>query len=157
MDDPGQPRLTEQEGHLDSDTRFAVTWFETHGLEEVAYGDAETLATARGVSVAGVAEAGLILSRAGKVRLRQRDELAAGWNPQADKRPTAWEAVQHLARINDQEGADAAGRLMAQLQASASGDLADSARQLAYRLYGICERKGWSSEGQVLGESHARG
>ncbi|MBB5233181.1 DUF1156 domain-containing protein [Deinococcus budaensis] len=141
--------LAEQEGHLDSDTRFAVTWFETHGLEEAAYGDAETLATARGVSVAGVAEAGLILSRAGKVRLKRRDELAAGWNPQADKRPTAWEAVQHLARINDQEGADAAGRLMAQLQASASGDLADSARQLAYRLYGICERKGWSSEGQV--------
>ncbi|MFK7604169.1 hypothetical protein ACI3L1_18390 [Deinococcus sp. SM5_A1] len=136
--------FSEQEGHLDEDTRFAVTWFESHGTEEAAYGDAETLATARGVSVAGVQEAGLIVARAGKVRLRTRDELPQDWTPQTDKRPTAWEAVQHLARINAKDGADAAGVLMAQL-----GELADSARQLAYRLYGICERKGWSAEGQV--------
>lgn len=136
--------LAEQEGHLDEDTRFAVTWFEAHGMNEAAYGDAETLATARGVSVAGVQEAGLILSKAGRVRLKRRDELAADWNPQTDKHPTTWEAVQHLARINDEQGAEAAGALMAQL-----GDLADAARQLAYRLYGICERKGWSAEGQV--------
>ncbi|MDV6373668.1 DUF1156 domain-containing protein [Deinococcus arenicola] len=136
--------FSEQEGHLDEDTRFAVTWFESHGTEEAAYGDAETLATARGVSVAGVQDAGLIVARAGKVRLRTRDELSQDWSPQTDKRPTAWEAVQHLARINAKDGADAAGVLMAQL-----GELADSARQLAYRLYGICERKGWSAEGQV--------
>lgn len=136
--------LAEQEGHLDDQTRFAVTWFETHGLEEAAYGDAETLATARGVSVAGVQEAGLILAKAGKVRLVRRDEMPADWTPQGDKHPTAWEAVQHLARVNDAQGAEAAGALMTGL-----GDLADSARQLAYRLYGICERKGWSAEGQV--------
>lgn len=136
--------LAEQEGHLDEDTRFAVTWFETHGMQEGAYGDAETLATARGVSVVGVAEAGLLVAKGGKVRLKAREELNPDWTPQADHRPTAWEAVQHLARINDAQGAEAAGVLMAQL-----GDLADNARQLAYRLYGICERKGWSAEGQV--------
>lgn len=136
--------LAESEGQLDADTRFAVTWFETHGMNEAAYGDAETLATARGVSVAGVQEAGLILAKAGKVRLVRRDEMPEDWTPQTDKHPTAWEAVQHLAYINDRQGADAAGVLMSKL-----GDLADSARQLAYRLYGICERKGWSTEGQV--------
>lgn len=136
--------LAEQEGHLDEDTRFAVTWFETHGTAEAAYGDAETLATARGVSVSGVVEAGLITARAGRVKLVAREEMPTDWTPQTDKHPTAWEAVQHLARINDAQGAEAAGELMAQL-----GDLADSARQLAYRLYGICERKGWSAEGQV--------
>lgn len=136
--------LAEQEGHLDDQTRFAVTWFETHGTAEAAYGDAETLATARGVSVSGVVEAGLITARAGRVKLVAREEMPTDWRPQTDKHPTAWEAVQHLARINDAQGAEAAGELMAQL-----GDLADSARQLAYRLYGICERKGWSTEGQV--------
>ena len=141
--------LAEQEGYLDDQTRFAVTWFETHGMNEGVYGDAETLATARGVSVAGVQEAGLIVAKAGRVRLRGREELDPDWTPQTDKHPTAWEAVQHLARINDAQGADAAGGLMAQLGGSAGGDLADSARQLAYRLYGICERKGWSAEGQV--------
>ena len=136
--------LAEQEGHLDDQTRFAVTWFETHGTAEAAYGDAETLATARGVSVSGVVEAGLITARAGRVKLVAREEMPTDWTPQTDKHPTAWEAVQHLARINVAQGAEAAGELMAQL-----GDLADSARQLAYRLYGICERKGWSAEGQV--------
>lgn len=136
--------LAESEGHLDADTRFAVTWFETHGMEEGPYGDAEQIATARGVSVAGVQEAGLFVAKSGRARLLKREEMPEGWTPQTDKHPTTWEAVQHLARINNEQGAAAAGELMAQL-----GDMADDARQLAYRLYGICERKGWSTEGQV--------
>lgn len=141
--------LSEQEGGLDADTRFAVTWFETHGLAEAPYGDAETIATPKGISVAGVVEAGLIVARGGKVRLLKRDELSPDWNPSTDKRPTTWEAVQHLARINADQGAEAAGVLLAQLRSVPSGDLAEPARQLAYRLYGICERKGWSAEGQM--------
>jgi putative DNA methylase len=136
--------FSEQEGHLDEDTRFAVTWFETHGMSEANYGDAETLATARGVSVQGVVEAGLIAARAGRVRLLRRDELPQDWTPGKDHRPTAWEAVQHLTRALEDGGEERAGELMAQL-----GTLAESARELAYRLYGICERKGWSQDGQA--------
>jgi putative DNA methylase len=136
--------FSEQEGSLDEDTRFAVTWFETHGMNEANYGDAETLATARGVSVRGVVEAGLIAARAGRVRLLRRNELPEGWTPGKDHRPTAWEAVQHLTRALEDGGEERAGELMAQL-----GTLAESARELAYRLYGICERKGWSQDGQA--------
>ena len=136
--------FSEQEGSLDEDTRFAVTWFETHGMTEASYGDAETLATARGVSVQGVVEAGLIKAQGGRVRLLRRDELPEGWTPKADKTPTAWEAVQHLTRSLDDGGEESAGALMATL-----GTLAESARDLAYRLYGICERKGWSADGQA--------
>lgn len=136
--------LTEQEAHLDAPTRFAVTWFETHGMNEASYGDAELLATARGVSVRGVEEAGLIVARGGRVRLLRREELRPDWTPQSDARPTVWEAVQHLIRALDEGGEAKAGELMVTL-----GGMAEAARDLAYRLYGICERKGWSAEGQA--------
>lgn len=55
----------EEEGEFDADTRFAVTWFESHCFEEGPYGEAETLATARAVSVSGVQEAGVLKSGAG--------------------------------------------------------------------------------------------
>ena len=60
--------LSEQESEYDSDTRFAITWFETHGMETGPYGTAETLATARGVAVDGVRDAGILQSGGGKVR-----------------------------------------------------------------------------------------
>lgn len=140
--------LAEFEGSLDADSRFAVSWFESFGLDDAPYGEAEKMATPRGVSVAGVAEAGLIVAKAGKVRLIKREELPEDWNPLNDSRLTAWETVQQLARVNMDKGAVAAGELMAQVKAAGPHDVSESARQLAYRLYGICERKGWSTEGQ---------
>lgn len=134
--------FNEQEGHLDEYTNFAVKWFETHGMNEAAYGEAELLATARGVSVPGVVAAGILEAKAGRARLRRRDELPADWDPHAE-RPTAWEAVQHLIRALDSGGEARAGEFLAKL-----GDLGDAARDLAYRLYQICERKGWAQEAQ---------
>ena len=136
--------FSEQEGHMDEYTRFAVTWFESFGMEEDVYGKAEQIATARGVSVQGVADAGLFVARGGHARLLKRSELNPDWDPQMDTRPTVWEAVQHLVRAQEAGGDQQAGVLLARL-----GGLADGARNLAYRLYGICERKGWSQEGQA--------
>lgn len=133
--------LSEQEGEYDPDTRFAITWFETHGMDEGPYGVAETLATARGVAVRGVQEAGILVAKGGKVRLLRREELPADWNPATGTRPTVWESTQNLIRTMQTQGEVAAGALLPQL-----GTLADTARDLAYRLYGICERKKWAEE-----------
>lgn len=105
------------------------------------YGDAETLSKARNTSVKGLARSGVVAARAGKVRLLRRDELNAGWTLAEDQRPTVWEATQHLIRALDQGGEAAAGELLRQL-----GGAAEPARDLAYRLYAICERKGWAQE-----------
>jgi putative DNA methylase len=136
--------LTEQEGDFDADSRWAVTWFDQHGFEEGPYGVAETLSKARNTSVEGLVEAGIIWSKAGKVRLLKREELPSDWNPEHDTRLTVWESVQHLIRVLEGEGEAAAGHLLLKL-----GPMGDVVRELAYRLYALCERKKWSQEAQA--------
>ena len=128
--------LAEQEGDFDADSRWALAWFEQSGFAEGEYGVAETLSTAKNTSVAGMVEAGILTSRGGKVRLLRPDELPADWDPATDLRLTAWEVVHHLIRVLEVGGESAAAALVATL-----GSHAETARELAYRLYTLCERK----------------
>jgi len=133
--------LSEAEGAVDSHTRFALTWFEQRGMQDGPYGEAESVAIARNVSVHGVQDAGILEARAGKVRLLPREKLAEDWDPATDGRLTDWEVVQHLIRALQTEGETGAARLLARI-----GERGEGARDLAYRLYGICERKKWAEE-----------
>lgn len=133
--------LTEQESDYDRETRWALVWFEERMYETGDYGRAEVLANAKGVSVRGVEDAGILSSHGGKVRLLGRNEIDPHWDPAADKRITVWEVTQQLIHRLDQRGQDAAAELVARV-----GGLADTARELAYRLYTLCERKGWTEE-----------
>lgn len=133
--------LTEQEGEFDADTRWAITWFEQFGAGEGLYGVAETLSKAKNTSVAGLVEAGLLVAKGGKVRLLRRDELPTDWNPSTDKRLTVWETAQHLIRALERDGENGAASILAKL-----GERGQIARDLAYRLYTLCERKGWAEE-----------
>jgi putative DNA methylase len=136
--------LAEQEGDYDSYTRMAIALFETHGMSEAPYGDAETLATAKGTSVAALVDAGILRSGRGRVALLARNTLPEDWDPARDTRLTVWEITQHLIRALDTGGQDAAARLL-----RAVGPPADAARDLAYRLYTVCERKGWTTDAQA--------
>ena len=133
--------LAEQEGEYDSDTRWALAWFEQFGHEHGIYGLAETLSKAKNTSIDGLAQAGFLEARGGKVRLLRRDELDQNWDPAKDKRLSAWEAAQYLIKTLDKEGEKGAGALLEKL-----GSFGEIARDLAYRLYTICERKGWAQE-----------
>lgn len=133
--------LSEQEGELDNDTRFAVTWYENYGFNAASYGDAETLAKARNVSVSGVVEAGILHSAAGKVRLLKRSELQPDYDPLKDERFTVWEAMQYLIKHIEEHGEQSAAEFLKKL-----GPVGEQARALAYRLYSSCERRGWAEE-----------
>jgi putative DNA methylase len=128
--------LTEQEGDFDADSRWALSWFEQFGFAEGDFGVADVLARAKNTSVGGLVEAGVVASRAGKVRLLKPRELPAEWDPAADTRLTAWEMVHHLIRVLEAGGEGAAAELVTKL-----GAKAEVARELAYRLYTLCERK----------------
>ena len=133
--------LAEQEGDFDADTRWAVAWFEQEGFNQGEFGVAETLSKAKNTSVDGMIEAGILNAGAGKVRLLRPAELPDDWNPETDRRRTVWEMVHHLIRVHSQSGEEEAAQLLAKLRADA-----ESARELAYRLYRICEQKNRAQE-----------
>ena len=110
--------LAEQEGDFDADTRWALAWFEQSGFD-----------------------AGIVSSKSGKVRLLKPDELPGDWDPAADARLTTWECVHQLVRALGAGGEAGAAALAGRL-----GARAEAARELAYRLYTICERKKRASD-----------
>jgi putative DNA methylase len=91
--------LAEQEGDFDADSRWALAWFEQYGFTSAEYGVAETLSKAKNTSVTGMVEAGILSSKAGKVRLLKPTDLPEDWDPTTDKRLTVWEMVHHLIRV----------------------------------------------------------
>ena len=133
--------LAEQEGEFDAASRWAVAWFDQHGFGEGDFGDAETLSKAKNVSVQGLVEASMLESRRGVVRLLPPGELPEAWEPKPGV-STAWETVHHLVRVLESGGESGAALLAAK-----AGSAAEEARNLAYRLYTICERRKRPSEG----------
>ncbi|MDE0170778.1 MAG: DUF1156 domain-containing protein [bacterium] len=128
--------LSAEETEFDSDTRWALTWYEQFGGDPAPFGDAETLSKAKNTSVVGVVQAGIAESKAGKVRLISRDELDEEWDPLTDRRLTVWEVAQHLiARLGNSETE------AAELLRKVGGGMGDRARRLAYLLYQVADRK----------------
>ncbi|MEO8411715.1 MAG: hypothetical protein ABI478_14200, partial [Propionivibrio sp.] len=129
--------LAEQEGDFDADSRWALTWFEQTGFAEGDFGVAEQLSKSKNTSVGGLVEAGILHAKAGKVRLLKPAELPDHWDPASDPRLNVWEIVHHLIRVLEA----AAAALVAKL-----GSRAETARELCYRLYTLCERKKRANE-----------
>jgi putative DNA methylase len=127
---------------FDAETRWATTWFEENGMNEGRYGQAEQLSKSRNTSVDRLERAGIIAQRPEWVSLRPRDQLDDSWDPTTDRRLTVWEITQHLIRRLDLGGEGASADLLRQVGLG----LGDTAKELAYRLYLVCDRKGWAKE-----------
>jgi putative DNA methylase len=135
------------EDDFDGDTQFCLHWFEQHGWDTGKFGEADTLARAKGTSVDGVKAAGVIESGGGNVRLLKWKEYQADWNPSLDTRIPVWEALHQLIRVYSSKGDAGAGKVL-----KACSGKAEAARQLAYRLYTLCERKGWAEDARAYNE-----
>jgi putative DNA methylase len=133
--------LAEQEGEFDADTRWALAWFEQFGMSEGPFGEADVLSRAKNTSVNGLEQAGIVKARGGKVRLLSRKELSQEWDPVSDKRLTVWEVTQHLIRTLEEKGEIGVAEIVSKL-----GGIGETAKDLAYRLFTLCERKGWAKE-----------
>jgi putative DNA methylase len=128
--------LAEQEGDFDEDSRWALTWFEQFGFGDGEYGVAEQLSKSKNTALGSLVEVGIIASKSGKVRLLKPNELNSNWDPSVETRLTIWEIVHQLIRALESGGEGAAGAIAAKL-----GSHAETARELCYRLYTLCERK----------------
>jgi putative DNA methylase len=135
------------EDDFDHDTQFCLAWFEQHGWAEGKYGDADVLARAKGTSVGGLVDAGVVDSGGGNLRLFKWAELPRDWSPESDTRVPVWEALHHLIRALNQDGESAAGALLSRMP-----DKTDALNALTYRLYTLCERQGWAEEARAYNE-----
>lgn len=139
--------LNPDSGNFDADTLFCDNWFSQYGWGEGSFGEADTLARAKGTSVEGVHSAGVIEAAGGKVRLLQWSEYPKDWNPHNDTRTPIWEACHQLIRALKQDSESAAGALLANMP-----ERGEPIRQLAYHLYTLCERKKWAEEARAYNE-----
>ncbi len=135
------------EDDFDHDTQFCLAWFEQHGWAEGKYGDGDVLARAKGTSVGGLVEAGVVESGGGDLRLLKWVEMPSDWTPEDDNRVPVWEALHQLIRALNQHGESAAGALLARMPDKTAGLIA-----LTYRLYTLCERQGWAEEARAYNE-----
>jgi putative DNA methylase len=135
------------EDDFDHDTQFCLHWFEQQGWATGKFGEADVLARAKGTSVAGLLASGVIDSGRGDLRLLRWAELPGDWSPESDLRLSVWEGLHHLIRALNQQGESTAGGLLARMPGRA-----DTLRALAYRLYTLCERKGWADDARAYNE-----
>ena len=135
------------EDDFDADTQFCLHWFEQYGWNENLFGEADVLARSKSTSVDAMKDAGVLQSGSGKVRLLKWAEYPTDWDPHTDKRTPVWEALHQLIRALKQGGESASGALLAAL-----GGKAEAVRQLAYRLYTLCERLGHAEDARAYNE-----
>ena len=131
--------FNEQDGELDQNSRFCVDLYMQNAFNSIKFGDADTLARAKNTSVAALAAKGVLYAQKGSVRLLTREELPEKVD---DRESTIWLLCQQLTR------AMAAGGVLAcaQIVVNMFGSNAEHAKDLAYRLYTVAERKGWAQE-----------
>ena len=139
--------LNPDSGNFDADTLFCDDWFSQYGWGEAQFGEADTLGRAKGTSVEGLQEAGVIEAGGGKVRLLKWSEYPQDWDPKTDTRTPIWEACHQMIRVLNQQGQSEAGRLLSRMP-----DRGEPIRQLAYYLYTLCEHKKWADDARAYNE-----
>jgi len=139
--------LNPESGNFDNDTLFCSSWFDQYGWSTGPFGEADTLSRAKGTTVDGVKQAGVVESGGGKVKLMKWEDYPDNWDPKTDHRMPIWEGLHHMIRALNRKGEGEAGALLAKMP-----EKGEHIRQLAYHLYTLCERKKWAEEARAYNE-----
>ncbi len=131
----------------DADTQFCLGWFEENGWSAGKSGQADVLARAKGTSERDMQASGVVHWKGGQTQLLRWAEYPPDWSPERDNRTPIWEALHHLIRALQKQGEEAAGGLLASMP-----ERSEPIRSLAYRLYTLCERKGWAEDARAYNE-----
>lgn len=126
--------LSELENDFDSPTRFALTWFRQNGFASGLFGDAETIANARGISLDALERAGILTKGGGKVTLIAPEQMPADYDPATDDQISQWEVVMHLTRVLAANGVPAASVLLGQVPDSVDTELCRELSSLLFKL-----------------------
>ena len=132
--------FNEQVGSLDAASRFCVDLYTQCAYNNIKYGEAEILANAKSTSIPMMAAHGVLYAKAGVVHLMERSELPTAVD---SNESTVWLLTQQLTHAMATGGIEACAKIVWGI----FGSGAEAAKDLAYRLYTIAERKGWTEEG----------
>lgn len=131
--------FNEQVGDMDSASRFCVDLYTQNAFNDIKYGEAEILATAKSTSIPMMASHDILYAKGGIVHLLERSELPE----KVDSNESCiWMLTQQLTQAMAKGGVEAC----AQIVANMFGSNGERAKDLAYRLYTIAERKNWTNE-----------
>lgn len=133
--------FSEQDGALDAESRFCVDLYTQFAFNHMKFGEADVLARAKNTSVEKLASMGLVYAEKGVVHLLERTELPELKVSRLTADRCLWMITQYLIQSMDTGGIEACARLVVEFSASA-----ERARDLAYRLFSLAERKGWNAE-----------
>ena len=115
-----------------------MTLYTQVGFGEIKFGEADTLARAKNISVEALADQGILFAEKGTVHLQERGSLPGNLS----RSQPVWLQTQILTQAMETGGNQACADLMKK-----AGDVTpESARELAYRLYTIADGKGWTNE-----------
>lgn len=131
--------FNEQDGELDQNSRFCVDLYMQNAFNDIRFGDADTLARAKNTSVAALSAKGVLYAQKGSVHLLTREELPEKVD---EREETIWLLCQQLTQAMATGGVAACGQIVVNMM----GSNAERAKDLAYRLYTVAERKGWTQE-----------
>lgn len=131
--------FNEQVGSMDAASRFCVDLYTQYAYNNIKYGEAEILANAKSTSIPMMAAHGVLYAKAGVVHLMERADLPEKVDTDESN---IWMLTQQLTRAMAKGGVEACAQIVYDL----FGSNAESAKDLAYRLYTIAERKGWTEE-----------
>ncbi|WP_246222374.1 MULTISPECIES: hypothetical protein [Gordonia] len=119
-----------------STTRFALTWFRQNTFDTGRFGDAESIANARGVSLDGLERAGILTKGGGKVALIAPADMPPDYDPATDDGISHWEVVMHMSRVLAADGVPAAASLLGRVPRTVDWDLC---KELAHLLVKLAE------------------
>lgn len=139
--------LTDQEGDFDAETRFCVRWFSEFEWSEAPFGRADDLSKATNTSVSVLERGGVFRAAAGKARLLAPHELSLNWDPARDKEISIWEVAIRLGHALLTAGTERAGDWMR--ESAPRVDL-EAVKELAYLMFSVCERKGWTDSAMLF-------
>lgn len=131
--------FNEQIGSMDTASRFCVDLYTQCAYNDIKYGEAEVLANAKGTSIPMMASHGVLYAKAGVVHLVERDNLPEKVD---SNEGNIWMLTQQLTRAMATGGVESCAHIIFNM----FGSNAENAKDLAYRLYTIAERKGWANE-----------
>ncbi|MBT7567303.1 DUF1156 domain-containing protein [archaeon] len=131
------------EDDFDNDTQFCLAWFEMFGwdLKKTSEADADVLARAKGASVEGLASNGIVKRNTGNLRLLKWGELSLDWSPDDNSKISIWEILHHMIRRLNIDGEVGVALIFEKINS-----YSENVRSLAYRLFTICDRKGWAKD-----------